>query len=280
MYKCLSCGKQFVIRKKLDENILWEEYTKGKQTYAQLAEKYGCSSKTIKRTLDRAEISYRPIQLTKVNVVMDTTYWGRNFGVMVFKDSKSSQTIHKKFVKYETNKLYKEGIESITKMGITILSIVCDGRKGLLQMFPDIPVQMCQFHQLQIITRYLTRNPKHEASKELRKLSLQLTKVSKKEFEESLDDWFLNWNEYLNERTLSDETGKSFYTHRRLRSAYFSLRRNLKYLFVFEDFKEIEMSNTTNCLDGTFAELKKLLRNHNGLNIKRKQKFIDGFFKA
>ena len=163
---------------------------------------------------------------------MDTTYWGRNFGLMVFKDSISSQTIHKTFVKYETNKLYQEGIESITKMGITILSIVCDGRKGLLQMFPDIPVQMCQFHQLQIITRYLTRNPKHEASKELRKLSLQLTKVSKKEFEESLDDWFLNWNEYLNERTLSDETGKSFYTHRRLRSAYFSLRRNLKYLFV------------------------------------------------
>ena len=38
--------------------------------------------------------------------------------------------------------------------------------------------------------------------------------------------------------------------------------------------------NTTNALDGQFADLKNKLSNHNGLAKERKIKFIDGFFKA
>ena len=54
VYKCYACGKQFLVKKKLilDEEQLWIEYVKGKQTYAQLAEKHACSAKTIKRKLD------------------------------------------------------------------------------------------------------------------------------------------------------------------------------------------------------------------------------------
>ncbi len=33
-------------------------------------------------------------------------------------------------------------------------------------------------------------------------------------------------------------------------------------------------------IDGHFADLKNKLRNHNGLSIARKKKFIDEFFKA
>ncbi|KXK39124.1 MAG: hypothetical protein UZ09_BCD002000979 [Bacteroidetes bacterium OLB9] len=91
---------------------------------------------------------------------MDTTYFGRTFGVMVFKDSITGKILFKQYVKYETNNLYLSGIKEITRRGISIQSIVCDGRKGLFQLFNDIPVQMCQFHQIQIVTRYLTRKPK------------------------------------------------------------------------------------------------------------------------
>jgi hypothetical protein len=41
---------------------------------------------------------------------MDTTYFGRDFGVMVFKDSISGQFLYKQYVKYETNQLYLDGI--------------------------------------------------------------------------------------------------------------------------------------------------------------------------
>jgi len=41
---------------------------------------------------------------------------------------------------------------------------------------------------------------------------------------------------FLNERSVSEKTGHSHYTHNRLRTAYNSLKRHLPWLFTFEDF--------------------------------------------
>ena len=60
----------------------------------------------------------------------------------------------------------------------------------------------------------------------------------------------------LNERTANEETGSSHYTHKTLRSAYLSLKRNLDYLFTFEAYPVLGMCNTTNLLDGRFADFK------------------------
>ncbi len=83
----------------------------------------------------------------------------------------------------------------------------------------------------------------------------------------------------MNKRSFSPKTGKSFYTHKRLRSAYFSLKNNLLYLFNHLEYKELGVPNTTNMLDGFFSDLKNKLRNHNGLNLERKKKFIEDFFR-
>ena len=107
-----------------------------------------------------------------------------------------------------------------------------------------------------------------------------MTKQSRIEFVKMLDDWYLKWYDYLNERSQMPSTGKTYYTHKRLRSAYLSLKKHLPYLFVFKDFPNLQIPNTTNALDGQFANLKNKLRNHNGLSKERKMKFIDGFFKA
>jgi Zn-dependent oligopeptidase len=129
------------------------------------------------------------------------------------------------------------------------------------------------------VLRYLTRKPKTQAAIELKKLTLGLTKQTKIEFIKGLNDWFLRWSDYLNERNRSPSTGKTHYTHKRLRSAYLSLRKHLAYLFTFEDYKELMLPNTTNALDGQFSNLRNKLRNHNGLSKPRKMKFIDGFLR-
>jgi hypothetical protein len=139
---------------------------------------------------------------------------------------------------------------------------------------------MCQFHQVQTVLRYLTGKPKNQAAIELKKITLKLTKQTKPEFVNCLNNWHLRWSDYLNERSQSPSTGKTCYTHKRLRSAYLSLKRHLPNLFTFEDHKELMMTNTANALDGQFADLKNKLRNHNGLSKERKIRFIDGFFKA
>ncbi len=211
---------------------------------------------------------------------MDTTYWGRSFGVMLFKDAISKENLLKYYVKNETNALYLQGLKELELLGYTINAVVCDGRKGLVQSLANLPVQMCQFHQVAIIRRYITKNPKTPASIDLKEIVSLLKMTDKESFQGALNDWYIKWETYLKERTVNLETGKSHYTHKRLRSAYRSLKTNLPWLFTWYDYMELEIPNTTNAIDGHFADLKNKMRNHNGLSKQRKMKFIDGFLKV
>lgn len=210
---------------------------------------------------------------------MDTTYFGRNFGVMVYKNTEG-QNLYWKYVKYETIAEYVDGINYLKRQGIKIQGIVCDGRRGLFNALSEYPVQMCQFHQMAIVTRYITRKPKVPASIELKNIIVLLTKTDKESFFGALNDWYNKWERYINERATNLETGKSRYIHKRLRSAYKSLERNKNHLFVWYDNIELNIPNTNNQLEGTFTDLKNKLRNHNGLSRNRKEKFINGFLKA
>ena len=197
---------------------------------------------------------------------------------MLFKDALSGTNLYWNYVKHETNQLYLDGYLHLLKKGFEIVAVVCDGRKGLFQLFGATPVQMCQFHQVAIITRYLTRNPKTDAGKELRAHCLLLTRTDKESFIGGLEHWHSRWMHYLDERTHDKNSGRSWFTHKKLRSAFKSLKRNLPYLFVWYEHRELQIPNTTNAIDGCFADLKNKLRCHNGLSDARKQKFIDGFF--
>ncbi len=236
--------------------------------------------KTIQRRLDQVSVSVKEKNPRKIIVLTDTTYWGRIFGVMLFKDAITKENLLKYYVKSETNSVYIQGIEELKKQGFEVLAIVCDGRKGLITSFKDIPVQMCQFHQSAIIRRYLTKKPKLKAALELMEVVDLLKKTDKESFVGALSSWFTQWEHFLNERTTNEITQKSFYTHKKLRSAYRSLKNNLPWLFTWYDNSDIKIPNTTNAIDGHFSDLKNKLRNHNGLSLERKKKFIDEFLKA
>ncbi len=51
-------------------------------------------------------------------------------------------------------------------------------------------------------------------------------------------------------------------------------------LFAWYDNMNLNIPNTTDPIGGHFADLKNKLRNHNGLSIARKKKFIDAFFEG
>jgi len=280
LYKCHVCGRQFLGGFRIDPEDLWREYQEGKQTHLQLSLKYKCSQRTIQRKLDLHQIVIDKKQPRSVIVLMDTTYFGRAFGVMLFKDEITKENLLKYYVKAETNALYRKGIEELKSRGFTIKAIVCDGRRGLINSFGEVPVQMCQFHQVAIIRRYITKRPRLTASLELQEIVWLLTRSDKESFEGALNDWLVRWESFLKERTTNLKTGKSHYTHKRLRSAYRSLKTNLPWLFTWYDLIELKIPNTTNAIDGHFADLKTKLRNHNGLSMNKKMKFINGFFKA
>jgi hypothetical protein len=183
------------------------------------------------------------------------------------------------FVKQETNQLYLDGIQEILNRGIQIHAIICDGRKGLVTLFNNIPVQYCQFHQVKTIRTYLTKKPKLQASIELWEHVWLLTKTDKESFVGGLQQWYTKWQSFLDDQKI-DENGKKRYVHKKLRSAYRSLKNNMPWLFTWYDHIDLKIPNTTNALDGHFADLKNKLRNHNGLSEERKKRFINEFFKA
>ncbi len=74
------------------------------------------------------------------------------------------------FIKTETSLEYMKLKQKVEIWGFTILGIVLDGRKGIQKVFNNIPIQMCQFHQLMILRRYLTMNPRLEPEKELKQI--------------------------------------------------------------------------------------------------------------
>ena len=108
------------------------------------------------------------------------------------------------------------------------------------------------------------------SGKELWEHTLMLSKTDKESFEGGLQDWYLKWKWFLDEQK-TDVNGKSRYIHKKLRSAYRSVKNNLSWLFVWHDNPQLNMPNTTNAIDGSFADLKNKLRNHNGLSIRPKK---------
>lgn len=279
MYKCCVCGRQFQGGTRIDDVALWKSFQDGKRTYSELAAMYGCSVSTIQRRLRRVAMAFSPPALPASVVIMDTTYFGRSFGVMLFQDAASGIILERKYVSYETNALYLEGLERIRSRGTQILGVVCDGHKGLLEAMGDTPAQMCQFHMIQIIRRLLTKHPHLIAGRELLTLCNRIVYLTREEFTNNFQSWEERWHTFLNERTLL-VSGKTTFTHRRLRAAVRSIKGHLLWLFTFREFPELHIPNTTNKLEGTNSELKRKLHSHNGLTIRNKKKFIDGFLQT
>ena len=118
--------------------------------------------------------------------------------MMLFKDAVTGQNLLKKYVNHETNVLYLAGIAELKELGFIIRAIVCDGRKGLIQSFGTIPVQMCQFHQSEIMRRYLTKRPQLKAAKELLYLTDLMKQTDRESFEGAVEEWRGKWQNFIN----------------------------------------------------------------------------------
>jgi hypothetical protein len=273
----MVCNRQFQnsSNKNRRESIIWKEYVYQRQTISHLSAKHKKSKDWIRKRIKNASINKYPCTPQPVVVIADVTFFGRSSGLCVIRAPHLKKNLYIQEVQSESAEIYRQARIALENEGYTIKAIVLDGRPGVRQIFSDIPVQMCHFHQKQIITRYLTSNPKLQASRELKMLTKDLCKISEESFVAALDTWYTQWSSFLKERTTDPIEGKWHYTHKRLRSAHRSLRLNLPYLFTYQKYPELNIPNTTNSLDGCFAYLKELLRVHRGSTRRLKNKIIE-----
>ncbi len=275
---CLDCGKQFQSKRKdkLTKKI-WNDYVFGKQSFSQLKTKYQLSIPTLKKRFESIGFNHPEIKPGKVALGIDTCFHGHEFGVSLFRGSIKKVNLLWKFVVTENQETYINGINELRDKGWIIVCLVVDGKNLSLGEKLGIPVQMCQFHQLAIVKRYLTSNPKLLASKQLKQIAELLPKTTEKKFIQLLDAWYFRWSDFLKEKTKVSGTNRWFYTHKRTRSAYRSLRANVPYLFTYLRLKKLGINcpNTNNSLEGSFAHLKDKVRLHRGLKLNRKLKLIN-----
>lgn len=261
---------------RVDSQEVIREYIDEKLTLKQIAQRHGICVKTVWNKLGGMRHVHIIPHHREVVANIDTTYWGRGFGLMVIKDTFRNKILWYKFVRNETVADYAEGINWLRTQGFTIYGIVCDGMRGLFKEFRQYRVQMCQFHMIQIVRRHLTSTPELEASRELLDIVYSLTKIPEAEFRTNLENWHGKWRQFLAEKSLHSD-GRSHFKHQRTRAAYHSIKYYLPWLWTFEHYPEFHIPNTNSAIESLNQRLKTLLRNHSGITKDRRKKLLAEF---
>jgi len=160
---------------------LFQEYVFGKQTLKQLADENGISKKTIQKYLDQyKETQPSPRNVCSGVIGIDCSFFGRGYGVIVVRCPGLKQDLYWKEITTENKVVYQEARRCLARTcttstseatGFRIQVVVLDAKHGIREVFSDRVIQICQYHQQQIVGRYLTARPKTEAGLELKILA-------------------------------------------------------------------------------------------------------------
>lgn len=248
-------------------------YSAERQTLANLSLRYGVSVRTLQRRFDKlAPVSHEGAAASEpVALTFDATYFGRGYGLMIYRAE--GRNIHWQEIESETLAVVGAGLHHLLARGWCFSSITIDGRIGVIKLItrllPDVPIQLCLFHQKAIVRRYLTTKPKTRCGQELRELTMFLGMTPEPIFLECLTDIKSRYAGFLKER---NEHGQ--FRHRRTRGALHSLTVNAPWLFTFLRHPERAIPTTTNSCDGSFSHWKNKVKIHRGLRKDRRSKMI------
>jgi len=250
-------------------------------TLEEIAKQKECSSRTIQR-LFKKYLDHPPTSQIKENnnchLMIDGTYFGE-ICLLNYFDNDLKHLQYYEIVKQENYLDFKLGLELLKTAGLNIVSITSDGDRGLImainEVFPGIVHQRCIVHVQRMGLAYLTRFPKYPAGRELRKIVLDLHKVSdykdRSEWINRYRNWESEYYNFLSERTefLSD---KRLYKHYGIRQVRTLVNNTLPHLFHYLDDPKIPKSN--NGLERRFSYLKNNLRIHRGLSQEHRKSFL------
>ncbi|MCX6113338.1 MAG: hypothetical protein NTY22_08705 [Proteobacteria bacterium] len=207
--------------------------------------------------------------------VADATFYDKRYGFLIYRIPELKKNVYFASIDYESIYEYQKGRVKVQKLGFKIRAITLDGRPGVRNLFSDVPVQMCHFHQKQIVRRYITGNPKLPAGVELKAIVDTLTYATEEVFTEKFNVWCDRWEDFLKERTTDLVTGKWSYTHKKIRAAKRSIKSNLPHLFTYLNYPKLKIPNTTNSLDGSFSFLKEKTNIHRGITKQLRDKIVE-----
>jgi hypothetical protein len=282
---CKDCNNRFQSKSWKKKNLkekIFHKYLFKKQVFRELKDEFKLSKKIIKQYLIDVEPSVKVHNPRPVHIVVDATHFGKRLNesewcVIVFRDPVLKEDLWWKFCDLERDIYYQEGKEFLEQLGYTLKSVTGDGNPSIRRVFSNSTVfQMCLVHMQRIVKRGTTLNPQLEAGKVLLALSQTLTYTKKKVFLERLENYFLKYKSFVNQKTINPSTGESWYTHEELRKATYSLFNLTPFLFSFKTNTHVH--KTTNSIESHFRHIKNILAPHSGLKKVFKQKLLHEIF--
>lgn len=284
-YKCKRCGQLFVwknVGKSLDRQKIWfKKWVMKRMTIDDIAQQKKCSINTVHRLFANYLDDPPTPQIRENNnchLMIDGTYFG-DICLLNYFDNDLKYLQYYEIVKDENYHDFKLGLELLKRVGLNIKSITSDGDRGLImainEVFPGIVHQRCIIYVQRMGLAYLTRRPKYQAGKDLRKIILDLHKVAglggRVEWINRYKNWEAEYHDFLNERTefLSD---KRLYKHYGIRQVRTLVNNTLPHLFHY--LYDPEIPKSTNGLECRFSYLKNNLRIHRGLSKEHRKSFL------
>lgn len=280
IFWCKECQHRFstsIQKKNILTKRIWIDYVFHKQVIREMASTYELNIKTVYSHI----LLYKPKEKKHtpraIHLLVDALYFGTRedytiWCVTVFRDHDTKENLWWRYGDTETERTYREGREYLEKIGYTILSVTGDGFGGLRTAFYAIQYQMCLVHMERIIIRGTTRNPILPAGKVLLALIKTIFDTDEELFKRRFNKYLELYGDFINEKAISEITGRPWYIHDDLRGASLSLQRFLPYLFTFKKDKAIPP--TTNSLEGHFSHLRDIVTIHRGASKELKQKII------
>jgi len=285
-FKCKNCGILFTHnnrKQQLQNRFIWfKKWVLERQTFKTLSRDSNLSIDTLQRIF-YAFLQQSPkvkiIKRSNVHLRMDATYF-RQFCLLCYQDHDDGYTQLIRFSDGEHYSEIKEDLDNLIKLGVQIESITTDGHKSILKAIkksvPDVLVQRCLVHIQRMCLLWLTRFPRHPAGVELRHLVLMLMRIKTENdrlyWTTELTLWYHRHQQYLQQKTINEQTGRYWYTHKLLRRSYFTIKRAMPNMFHY--LTNSRIPSTTNGIEGFFSHLKNHLDLHRGLTVQHRIDFI------
>lgn len=262
--------------KQVDYKHYYHAWIFGRRTLTEISYNLDVSVPTLRSKFDSIDVEeglvhYPDNSNPSINLQIDATYFGNEYGYICFHDGKRVVYFHE--IKAETSYDIILGLRTLKQAGYRFRSVTIDGRKGfegaIRKELGGVPIQLCLFHARAIVRRYLGPNPTTEVAQDLAELMSRVRYICPQEFIDQFHNLELKHRVHLIPPTVVKNRRRQ-----RIRLAYRFVHNNMHRIFTFRDLPNLNIPPTTNHLEGMFSHIKERLKIHRGLQQNNKKKAI------